>query len=531
MRSTHWLSLALVLSSATAFALPPNADPALRPGANHHTGDDGFVADLGRAPTSGEEALRMHEHFIAVRARLAAQPATKPELEATRQKLLAALDTYIAKGTTPDNDALPWRTPVFIDGKGTICAVGFLIQESAGRALAEKVAATHRYSFIEDIAKDMPEVRDWVAQSGFTLDELGQIQPGYEGPDVLMFHPFELAKSKDIPDGAYDQNGVTGTFAHRKMTGAWKVVDKDGAPTGSGDFHNGNGAWTSFFADGKVMAKGDFAHNRPSGAWKFFHESGALAAEGSFERGQRVGKWHFYYDNAGKLPIAVGSFAQNGYVEGTWKHYDAKGELLATSTRDTIPRAWQKEKQLFWVSAYRIDIAPTIEGITHRIHQGSMSGDSHRLDELATADGKEHVFMNYDAKIMYDEHGHKLEQTDGGWRSDDCGWSSARKHAAADGDLPQLHGLIYTAAEEVCKPGKLVGKARAARLTKLAAAIEPARAMDPQLVTELALGDDAKTMGLPDILAANMTLDITWPHVDGRFIDVYKTLPGYSRGY
>jgi hypothetical protein len=33
------------------------------------------------------------------------------------------------------------------------------------------------------------------------------------------------------------------------------------------------------------------------------------------------------------------------------------------------------------------------------------------------------------------------------------------------------------------------------------------------------------------VIASNMSLDIEWPHVDGRFIQVYKTLPGYANGY
>src|SRR6476659_2669563 len=97
----HALPIALVtLASTASFALPPNAPRHLRTGANHHTGDDGFVAHQGHAPTPGEdEKLRMHEHFVAVRARLAAKPATRPELEARRQQILAHLDAYIAKGT------------------------------------------------------------------------------------------------------------------------------------------------------------------------------------------------------------------------------------------------------------------------------------------------------------------------------------------------------------------------------------------------------------------------------------------------
>jgi len=527
MLTYRWLPVALLFASSTSSALPPNAAPGLRPGANHHTGDDGFVADLGREPEPGEEKLRMHEHFVAVRARLAARPATKPELEAKRQQLLAALDTYIAHDITPDNDALPWRTPVFIDGKGTICAVGYLIQESAGRPLAEKIAASHRYSFIEDIAKDMPEVRDWVAASGFTLDELGQIQPGYMGPDVLQYHPFALAKDTDTLDGAYASNGMTGTIRGRKMEGAWVLRDDQGVVHGSGELHRGAGTWTSFYASGAKMAEGAYARNRPSGRWRFFFDSGHLAAEGSFRAGVRTGDWRFYYDDAATTPIAIGAFDQTGRVDGTWKHFDAKGALLATSAADVVPASWHVEHQLFWSAAYRIDIAPSGDGITHRIHEGTISGDDHRLDELATADGRERVYLRYDTSDMFDASGHKLVQVAGGWRADDCKWNAARKRAARAGDLAQLHGLIWNETDQLCAAGALVPRARAARLTQLAGSMTAVRAASPELLQELALDDKTPT-DLTSVLAANMALDIEWPHVDGRFVQVFKTLPGYT---
>ena len=38
----------------------------------------------------------------------------------------------------------------------------------------------------------------------------------------------------------------------------------------------------------------------------------------------------------------------------------------------------------------------------------------------------------------------------------------------------------------------------------------------------------AKTQDLAKILAANMTWYIEWPHIDGRFVDVFSTLAGYN---
>src|SRR5262249_35476371 len=139
------LVLLTALISTSAYALPPGAEGPLRQGANHHIGDASFIAKFGRAPTGHDsERLRMTLHLQHVHDWLAARPATRPELAARRQAILGALDAYIKKGTTPRNTDLPWRTPVFIDEAGTICAVGYLIESTEGRALPEKIAKLHR---------------------------------------------------------------------------------------------------------------------------------------------------------------------------------------------------------------------------------------------------------------------------------------------------------------------------------------------------------------------------------------------------
>src|SRR5262245_32507843 len=124
------LALALGSAASTAHALPPGAEArGFRDGANHHLGDDSFVARFGRAPRADDgEPLRMATHLAYVRAWLGVRPATRPELAPMRAALLGYLDDYLAKGTTPINTALPWRSPVFIDELGNICAVGYLIE-------------------------------------------------------------------------------------------------------------------------------------------------------------------------------------------------------------------------------------------------------------------------------------------------------------------------------------------------------------------------------------------------------------------
>ena len=515
--------------AGTASALPPNAPANLRPGANHHTGDDGFVATEGRAPSDGDEKLRMHDHFVAVRARLAAGTATRPELAAQRQKLLAALDRYIAAGTTPENEHLPWRTPVFIDDRGTICAVGYLIQDSAGRELAEKVAASHRYSFIEDIARDMPEVRDWVAASGFTLDEIGQIQPGYMGPQILQWRSgIFFVDSTQVTDGDYDGDGhLHGRLRHGHMTGPWLGHDDDGKITGSGMFHAGAGRWTSYFATGSKLAEGRFEDNAPEGRWKFYFASGRLAAEGRFHGGVRTGAWTFFYDVDGAHAIAAGAFGRRGYVSGTWKHYDPAGKLVATSRIADIPDGWTRDENLFAPTSFVVDLARDGDGVRHRVHEGAISGDSHRLDELVSRDGAERVYYLYDRDLAFDDTGHLLVKTELGWRSDRCAWSARAHRAARAGDIVALHGQIWDAKADGCERGAVVSDERSKRIDALVGALASAKAASSEQLTDLALGNSPDAQ-LADALLANMEWDIEWPHIDGLLAHVFHTLPGYS---
>src|SRR5262249_11611789 len=153
-----------------------------------------------------------------------------------------------------------------------------------------------RYDLLEDIAAAMPEVRDWIAASGFTLEELASIQPGYMAPFASTWHAWDLGKNP-LADGRYDVStddvATTGTIHDGKMDGRWTRKNHDDKIVGQGTFTAGAGTWKSLYEDGKTMAEGAFAQNRPDGLWRFYHPSGNLAAQGHFENGVRAGAWRF----------------------------------------------------------------------------------------------------------------------------------------------------------------------------------------------------------------------------------------------
>jgi hypothetical protein len=542
MMRLHLASLLILVSSHIAAAQTPNTGAV--PGANHHLGDNAFRAKFGRDPTLADEKLRMRTHFEAVRDLLAKRPATRPDLEAKRRHILELFDAYIAKGTTPKNAHLPWRTPVFIDDEGTICAVGFLIEQTAGHPVAEKIASEHRYSYLEEIAAAMPEVQAWIADSGLTLDELSLIQPGYEGPEIDHVVAWNPKKAK-LPDGPYENAGIKGTIERGEMVGDWTRTDDAGHLLGSAHFKHGSATWTSFYPDGKKLAVGHYIKSQPAGEWKIFHPSGNLAAEGELEHGWRQGQWHFYYDTPAKTPIAVGSFSKADLV-GTWRHYDSDGKLLATEK--SIRNGWKRQDGV--LGLFELDIVPGPDGVRHRVHEGNVAADSTRLDELVSADGKDRVYVR-DLDHIFDAKGFQLKQKNGAWVSEDCHWGAERKRAAQAGDLSRLHELIRKDAfnsdenADECGRATPVGPERAARLTALLSSMRAVRAQSPDFVRALALGKADLADGTPPpsdelkeamsqqddlakILAANMVWYVEWPHVDGLFVSLYPTLPGIN---
>ncbi len=145
-------------------------------------GDVSFVKKFGALPTSASaEALRIQTHLEYVETLLRAKDVSHlpKQLRERRAALLNKLHEYRLAGSFPTNLAFPnERRPCFIDAAGNICAVGYLIEQTAGRALAERINAAHQYDFLADM--QMPELSEWVAASGLTARECAMIQPSYE---------------------------------------------------------------------------------------------------------------------------------------------------------------------------------------------------------------------------------------------------------------------------------------------------------------------------------------------------------------
>jgi hypothetical protein len=281
------------------------------------------------------------------------------------------------------------------------------------------------------------------------------------------------------------------------------------------------------------MAKGPIAGDVPHGAWTLYHPSGNVAARGSFHRGRRHGAWQFFHDTPREVPIARGRFVR-GSVVGTWRHFDARGRLLAV-TRPAPGRTP-------WDDASVMTVVPGPSGVRHLVHRfGGV--DSQQLHGFFK--GRERLYVQDRQEAIYDGDGHRLTRVGEVWHAAPCGWSTKRKRIAGAGDIATLHWMLSSPDSDPprCGEPRPVSAARNRAIDATLAAREAIRMPTPEFVTRLSLGeatlgenetnDEAADTTQPEwqdmarLLAASMTWYIEWPHIDGRFLRLFRTVPGY----
>jgi hypothetical protein len=173
-------------------------------------GDRSFVERFGRSPHANtSEQLRITTHLAYVEGVLRRKDAShlSSELRNKRFFLLDKLREYRIIGRFPRNySGSKGRKPCFIDKHGNICAVGYLFAQSAGYSLAERINNQHQYDEIKDM--NMPELTEWVAASGLTLEECAMIQPGYSSVSPI---PTEYAVASGALNGFNIALGVVNT--------------------------------------------------------------------------------------------------------------------------------------------------------------------------------------------------------------------------------------------------------------------------------------------------------------------------------
>jgi hypothetical protein len=144
-------------------------------------GDDSYLHTYGELPSAGtNEQMRIQTHLQYVEAVLRAKDVTHltTAQKKNRMAMLDLLHEYWKAGVFPTNYDYPnQRIPCFIDKDGNICAVGYLIEQTAGREVAENINNKFKYTYLLNMHTDAIDA--WIQTSGLTMEECAMIQPTY----------------------------------------------------------------------------------------------------------------------------------------------------------------------------------------------------------------------------------------------------------------------------------------------------------------------------------------------------------------
>jgi hypothetical protein len=158
---------------------------------NSILGDISYESAFGLKPnatTDNDLRIRTHLEYVENLLRTKSDDDLTADMQQKRNHLLDLLNDYWTIGEFPKNhDYADLRKPCFIDKDGNICAVGYLIEQTTSRQVAEAINSKHKYADL--LAMNNPAVDNWILTSGLTKEECAMIQPTY-GPDPVYTHNY-----------------------------------------------------------------------------------------------------------------------------------------------------------------------------------------------------------------------------------------------------------------------------------------------------------------------------------------------------
>ncbi len=135
------------------------------------------------------EAVRLRALFDQVDVELRTRDVSNltASQRANRARLIAWLGEYRDAGEFPLNDKFAGEAvPFFRDSRGTLCAMGYLIDRSGRADIVNHVASTRNNAYIRELVDDKNLVR-WLDTWGLTAAEAARIQPSYGGGPCCTF--------------------------------------------------------------------------------------------------------------------------------------------------------------------------------------------------------------------------------------------------------------------------------------------------------------------------------------------------------
>jgi hypothetical protein len=143
-------------------------------------GDLSFVQRFQQSPDhSTDEVTRIQTHlgYVEEVLRNVRTSHLSKKQKNKRAAVLNLLHEYWTNGVFPKNYDYEGRRPCFIDRDGNICAVGYLVEKTAGREAAEQINNRHQYDYLLEMNEEA--INNWAKEHGLTLEECAMIQPTY----------------------------------------------------------------------------------------------------------------------------------------------------------------------------------------------------------------------------------------------------------------------------------------------------------------------------------------------------------------
>ncbi len=211
--------------------------PSVTQSINPLLGDISFINKFGHNPdATTDDNLRIKTHLEFVenllrKKNISNLPASE---KIKRNHLLDLLHQYWTAGIFPRNyEYATERKPCFIDKDARICAVGYLVEQTAGRQVAEQINSKHKYEKINEM--NDAAVAEWIANSGLTKEECAMIQPMYGAPPSYNYNyisPLYGISSSVLSGINISFNTINGIQISRGTTNA--TVPEIGLITGAG---------------------------------------------------------------------------------------------------------------------------------------------------------------------------------------------------------------------------------------------------------------------------------------------------------
>ena len=200
-------------------------------------GDISFFRKFGETPNAKtDEDLRIKTHlaYVEILLRNSNTDYLSKEIAIKRRFVIDLLHNYWTSGIFPKNyDYKDQRLPCFIDKDENICAVGYLIEKTEGRAIVNEINKKYKYDFISSMNDKNTE--GWAKKYGLTKLECAMIQPTYNFERPIEMEIIEPIWNGNGKHKLYNENKQLreeGVFKKYQLYNGKKYVyDRDGALT------------------------------------------------------------------------------------------------------------------------------------------------------------------------------------------------------------------------------------------------------------------------------------------------------------